>query len=157
MLQQRDFTEQGQHKLDPVSVQKCHDSILRHNAKTTAFKEAESREFDSVSDPNVGGGGTEAVASAASRLPKNNQRREANLKKDCQDVLGFQPKRGDFDQEYDMDAELLLADMEFHEDDTPENVKLKESVIELYNARLDERVRRKKFVIERGLLDLKSV
>ena len=56
-----------------------------------------------------------------------------------------------------MDAELLLADMEFHDDDTPENVKLKESVIELYNARLDERIRRKKFVIERGLLDLKSV
>lgn len=56
-----------------------------------------------------------------------------------------------------MDAELLLADMEFNEDDSPENVRLKESVIELYNARLDERIRRKKFVIERGLLDLKSV
>ena len=39
----------------------------------------------------------------------------------------------------DMDAELLLADMEFNEDDTAENVRLKESVIELYNARLDER------------------
>jgi transcriptional adapter 2-alpha len=56
-----------------------------------------------------------------------------------------------------MDAELLLADMEFNEDDTPENIRLKESVIELYNARLDERIRRKKFVIERGLLDLKNV
>ena len=30
-------------------------------------------------------------------------------------------------------------------------------MIELYNARLDERIRRKKFVIERGMLDLKSV
>ena len=28
-------------------------------------------------------------------------------------------------------------------------------MIELYNARLDERIRRKKFVIERGLLDIK--
>lgn len=56
-----------------------------------------------------------------------------------------------------MDAELLLADMEFHEDDTPENIKLKENVLELYNARLDERIRRKNFVIERGLLDLKNV
>ena len=54
-----------------------------------------------------------------------------------------------------MDAELLLADMEFFEEDTDENIKLKNSVIELYNARLDERIRRKKFVIERGLLDLK--
>ena len=56
-----------------------------------------------------------------------------------------------------MDAELLLADMEFFEDDTPENTDLKNSVIELYNARLDERIRRKKFVIDRGLLDLKKV
>ena len=54
-----------------------------------------------------------------------------------------------------MDAELLLADMEFFEDDTPENIELKNNVIELYNARLDERIRRKKFVIERGLLDMK--
>jgi len=54
-----------------------------------------------------------------------------------------------------MDAELLLADMEFFEEDTEESIKLKNSVIELYNARLDERIRRKKFVIERGLLDLK--
>ena len=54
-----------------------------------------------------------------------------------------------------MDAELLLADMEFKEDDTAENIELKNSVIELYNARLDERNRRKKFVIERGLLNLK--
>jgi len=27
------------------------------------------------------------------------------------------PKRGDFDIEYDNDAELLLAEMEFNEDD----------------------------------------
>lgn len=56
-----------------------------------------------------------------------------------------------------MDAELLLADMEFHDDDSPENIKLKENVLELYSARLDERIRRKKFVIERNLLDLKNV
>jgi transcriptional adapter 2-alpha len=33
-------------------------------------------------------------------------------------VVGYMPKRGDFDQEYDMDADLLLADMEFLDDDT---------------------------------------
>ena len=33
---------------------------------------------------------------------------------------------------------------------------MKNEVIELYNARLDERIRRKKFVIERGLLDFKK-
>lgn len=31
------------------------------------------------------------------------------------------PKRGDFEQEYDMDADLLLADMEFFDDDTEQD------------------------------------
>jgi transcriptional adapter 2-alpha len=65
------------------------------------------------------------------------------------------PKRGDFEQEYDNDADTLLADLEFFDDDTEDDIKLKNEVIELYNARLDERIRRKKFVTERGLLDFK--
>jgi transcriptional adapter 2-alpha len=89
----------------------------------------------------------------ASRNPKSRSNISAIAA--CTEVVGYLPKRGDFDQEYDMDAELLLADMEFFEEDTEENIQLKNSVIELYNARLDERIRRKKFVIERGLLDLK--
>lgn len=56
-----------------------------------------------------------------------------------------------------MDADLLLADMEFFDDDTESDIKLKNDVIELYNARLDERVRWKKFVIERGILDFKKI
>jgi len=67
------------------------------------------------------------------------------------------PKRGDFDHEYDADADTLLADLEFFEDDTEQDLKLKNDVIELYNARIDERIRRKKFVLERGLLDFKRV
>lgn len=66
------------------------------------------------------------------------------------------PKRGDFENEFDADADHLLSDMEFCEDDTEQDIKLKEEVIQLYNARLDERIRRKKFVIERGLLDIKK-
>lgn len=66
------------------------------------------------------------------------------------------PKRGDFEQEYDADADTLLADLEFFDDDTQQDIKLKQDVIKLYNARLDERIRRKKFVIERGILDFKK-
>ena len=47
--------------------------------------------------------------------------------------------------------------MEFNDDDTEEERTLKLQVLEYYNARLDERIRRKKFVIERGLLDLKKI
>ena len=46
--------------------------------------------------------------------------------------------------------------MEFSDDDTEEERKLKFLVLEYYNARIDERVRRKRFVIERGLLDVKK-
>lgn len=56
-----------------------------------------------------------------------------------------------------MDADLLLADMEFLDDDTDSQIQLKNDVISLYNARLDERIRRKKFVIERGLLEFKKI
>lgn len=74
---------------------------------------------------------------------------------DLAQIVGYMPKRGDFDQEYDVDADTLLADLEYFEDDTEQDIKLKNDVIELYNARIDERIRRKKFVLERGLLDFK--
>ena len=38
------------------------------------------------------------------------------------EIVGFLPKRGDFDYEYDNDAELLLAEMEFNEDDNETEV-----------------------------------
>lgn len=47
--------------------------------------------------------------------------------------------------------------MEFYDDDNEQDIKLKNEVIDLYNARLDERIRRKKFVIERGILDFKKI
>ena len=66
------------------------------------------------------------------------------------------PLRGDFNIEYDNDAELLLADMEFYDDDKKSEQELKYEILKLYNAKLDERIRRKKFVVEKGLLDTKK-
>jgi len=40
--------------------------------------------------------------------------------------------------------------------DKPEEVATKMKILEVYNLRLDERIKRKKFVIERDLLDLKK-
>ncbi|KAJ1615352.1 ADA2-like protein [Cryptosporidium canis] len=70
-------------------------------------------------------------------------------------VIGYMPLRGDFDVEYDNDAELLLADMEFRDSDTPQERELKLQILEIYNSKLDERTYRKRFVIERNLLDIK--
>jgi len=66
---------------------------------------------------------------------------------------GFLPLRGDFDVEHENDAELLLADMEFRPTDPPAERALKLDVAKVYNAKLDERERRKRFVVERGLVD----
>ena len=53
------------------------------------------------------------------------------------------PLRGDFDTEYDNDAELLLAEMEFNEDDKEIELNMKYKLLEIYNARLEERIKRK--------------
>jgi len=72
------------------------------------------------------------------------------------EIIGYMPLRGDFDFEYDNEAELLLAEMEFNEDDKPEEIQLKQKILEIYNARLDERIKRKEFVKERDMLNFKK-
>ena len=53
------------------------------------------------------------------------------------------PKRGDFEVEYDNDAELLLAEMEFTDEDTEDEKAMKFRLIDIYNEKLNERIRRK--------------
>lgn len=77
------------------------------------------------------------------------------------DVMGFYPLRRDFDNEYDNDAENFIADMEFEginllrvENDSEKEIQLKKEILELYNKRLDERIKRKDFVIDHGILEI---
>jgi transcriptional adapter 2-alpha len=72
------------------------------------------------------------------------------------DLPGFLPLRGDYDYEYENDAERMLSEMEFTHDEHPSEKALKLQIIGIYNHKLKERVRRKDFVQERGLIDLKS-
>ncbi|KAL7068412.1 putative transcriptional adaptor ADA2 [Cryptosporidium serpentis] len=87
---------------------------------------------------------------------RNNTNSTTTNTKPNTSVIGYMPLRGDFDVEYDNDAELLLADMEFRDNDTPQEKELKLQILEIYNSKLDERIYRKRFVIERNLLDIKS-
>ena len=73
------------------------------------------------------------------------------------DIIGFMPLRKEFDYEYDNDAEQLLAEMEFTEEDSENDRKIKFSVLEIYNRKLKEREKRKEFVIERNKLDIKAI
>lgn len=45
--------------------------------------------------------------------------------------------------EHDNEAELLLAEMEFFDDDTEEEVRIKLEILKIYNNRLKEREKRK--------------
>ncbi|KAJ6700322.1 TRANSCRIPTIONAL ADAPTOR 2 ADA2 -RELATED [Salix purpurea] len=68
------------------------------------------------------------------------------------ELSGYNSKRQEFDPEYDNDAEQLLAEMEFKDTETEEERELKLRVLRIYSKRLDERKRRKDFILERNLL-----
>lgn len=72
------------------------------------------------------------------------------------ELAGYMPRRGDFDMEWDNEAETVLADMEFTSSDSPQDRQLKIQIIEMYNAKLDERERRKQFLLSRGLVDYRK-
>ena len=72
------------------------------------------------------------------------------------ELAGYMPRRGDFDIEWDNDAEKLIQDMEFSPSDPVEERELKIKVLKIYNSRLEERERRKQFLIDRNLLDYRK-
>ena len=49
------------------------------------------------------------------------------------EILGYAPLREEFEVEYDNEAELFLADMEFSQEDSKEEVQIKENILEIYN------------------------
>lgn len=68
------------------------------------------------------------------------------------ELSGYSFKRQEFDVEYDNDAEQVLADMEFKDTDTQAEHEMKLHVLHIYSKRLDERKRRRNFILERDLL-----
>jgi len=73
--------------------------------------------------------------------------------------VGYMPLRDDFEVVHANDAEVLLADMEFGDEGDIDCGKdwndLKLRVLHNYNLKLDERQARKRFVLDRELLDFK--
>ena len=72
------------------------------------------------------------------------------------ELAGFMPRRGDFDVEYDNAAEDAIADMEFVAGESEQDRALKLSVLAIYNSKLDEREKRKQFILSRRLYDYRS-
>jgi len=72
------------------------------------------------------------------------------------ELAGFMPRRGDFDIEWENDAEQAVADMEFLPDDLAADKELKLKVLEIYNEKLEEREKRKNFILSRKLHDYRK-
>ncbi|KAL4853568.1 Transcriptional adapter ADA2 [Chlorella vulgaris] len=69
---------------------------------------------------------------------------------------GYNIKRNEFEPEWDAEAESIIAELDdFGEHDTEEEAAEKDRLIAIYNRRLDERERRRQFVLDRGLLNIK--
>lgn len=73
-----------------------------------------------------------------------------------EDAAGWMEKRQDFLYEWDNEAEDIIGDMEVGEDDSKAEKDLKAQVLEIYAAKLNERAKRKEFVLERGLTNFKA-
>ncbi|PFH33578.1 ADA2-A transcriptional co-activator SAGA component [Besnoitia besnoiti] len=123
--------------------------------KTRGGKEEEKDDDDDKERENADGEAEEedSARPAGAVAPPS----RAGTAKPTHSIVGYWPLRGDFDVEYDNDAELILADMEFKEDEAVQERHLKLQVIEIYNSKLDERIYRKRTVINRGLLDTKTL
>ncbi|KAI7838949.1 hypothetical protein COHA_007308 [Chlorella ohadii] len=69
---------------------------------------------------------------------------------------GYNIKRNEFEPEWDFEAETIISELaDFKDDDPEEESRQKDRLIQIYNRRLDERERRRQFVLDRGLLNVK--
>jgi transcriptional adapter 2-alpha len=99
------------------------------------------------------------TAQARHMTPQHQPTKKKDYYADCppgSEIVGYMPRRGDFDVEYDNDAEAVLADLTIDSKDSEWETKLKTTLLEAYNWRLEERRKRKEFVLKRDLLDLKK-
>ncbi|KAI8853028.1 hypothetical protein BC829DRAFT_35574 [Chytridium lagenaria] len=67
------------------------------------------------------------------------------------EIAGFMPGREEFETEFDNEAEGSVKDMIFDDNEPPEEVMLKTTILNIYNTALDRRIERKKFLKDRGL------
>ena len=71
------------------------------------------------------------------------------------EILGVKPKRKEFDNEFLNDTEIEISHLEFNEEEKEKDLKIKMDILKDYNLILKEREQRKKFIFEKGLIDLR--
>lgn len=94
-------------------------------------------------------------------LSKNNFKKDDQDKnkpsnQNSYDILGYWEKRKDYDIEFKNEAEIQMSEIEFRENDNPENIEINYKNLKNYNNVLDEREERKNLVIEKNLFDVRK-
>lgn len=74
----------------------------------------------------------------------------------CHEIQGYMPGRLEFDYEAENDAEVSIKDMIFDPDDSPGDIELKLTILDIYNSRLTTRAERKRVLILNYLLDYRK-
>ncbi|KAJ2853408.1 Transcriptional adapter ada2 [Coemansia erecta] len=72
------------------------------------------------------------------------------------EIIGYMPGRLEFETEYENEAEQIVKDMVINDDDSLEELELKQIVLRIYNNKLDRRLYRKSFIFDRGLLEYRK-
>ncbi len=144
---------QSERPASPDDVSMTQSSLVNDGSSEAAA--AQGPDQGEANPAFVADGGTRTTFKEKNSPTSANQRNVKSLP--GYGLVGYMPLRGDFDTEYDQDAEQILADLEFSDSDEPSEKQLKLDVIAIYNKRLDERQRRKNFVVDRKLLDYKRI
>ena len=71
------------------------------------------------------------------------------------EILGVKSKRKEFDNEFLNDTEIEISHLEFEDEEKEKDLKIKMDILKDYNLILKERELRKKFIFEKGLIDMR--
>lgn len=71
------------------------------------------------------------------------------------EIAGYMPLRGEFETEVENDAEAIIKDMAFADDDTPSDRQLKFAILDIYSSVLERRAARHTFISSHGLVEFK--
>ena len=85
-----------------------------------------------------------------------NEEKKRTINKNVYNNLGYWWKRNEFDIEYKNDAEILLSELEFNDNDNYEAYNMNYKILQNYNNILDEREERKQLICDKNLFDIKK-
>ena len=137
------------------------DIILDANKNIKSSKLEENKKLykEMISKISATGGGPLGVEDEI--FPKNNSRsisvpKNGGVGESVSEVLGARIKRNEFDNEFLNDIEVEMSHLEFNENDKKKEkeLQIKMDVLKDYNLILKEREKRKKFILEKNMLDM---